>query len=72
MKVGETKPNFTIEEAIEIHNNETDCETAHIIKRPIRRAESKSIMNGLRFYSDSCWNCMSCRWESEEMRTRTV
>ena len=30
MKVGETKPNFTIEEAIEIHNNETDCETAHI------------------------------------------
>ena len=69
-KVGETKPDISKDEALFLHSS-SSCSKPYIVNRPLARIEFTNMFSKT-FYSEKCWQCLSCKWESEKMRTRTV
>jgi hypothetical protein len=70
-KVGETKPDITKNQALSLHSDNSNCLKPYIISKPLARIE-KTTMFGKSFYSEKCWQCLNCKWESEKIRTRTT
>ena len=70
-KVGETKPDISKQQALILHGVGSSCTDPYIINYPLARVEETNIFSK-RFYSEQCWQCLNCKWESEKLRTRTV
>jgi hypothetical protein len=70
-KVGQTKPDISKVQALSLHNLKCTCSKPYIISKPIGIIEEIKIF-GIRFYSEKCWHCLNCNWESEKIRTRTL
>lgn len=71
LKVGETHPIITKQQALDLHNDNCVCKTPYIIEKPHCRLEETSILSK-QFFSQKTWCCLSCKWESELITTRTV
>jgi hypothetical protein len=71
LKIGDTTPLITIKQALDLHNTNCKCDKPYIIEKPIRRLEQNSICNK-KFFSQKCWICLACKWESEIITTRTA
>jgi len=65
----QSKPDISKEEAIKSHNDSGSCSSTYIISKPIAIIEHTNIFSK-RFYSEKCWQCLNCKWESEKVRTR--
>ena len=70
-KVGETKPNISKDQALLLHSVDSSCSNPYVISKPLSRIEHTNIFSK-RFYSEKCWQCLNCNWESEKTRTRIV
>ncbi len=55
---------------ITVHNL-SECTDPYIISRPGARIEKTTFWTK-RFYSESSWVCLNCKWQSETIRTRTT
>jgi hypothetical protein len=54
-----------------LHNVSCSCDKPYIIEKPKGRIERTSIWSK-KFFSQKCWTCLSCKWESEIITTRTT
>ena len=70
-KIDETKLNINIYQALRLHNSNSNCSKPYLIKKPIARIEEQKVFS-LRYYNESCWQCLSCKWESERIRTKAT
>ena len=70
-KVGETKPDISKDQALFLHSVSGSCSKPYIISKPLARIEHTNIFRKT-CYSEKCWQCLNCKWESEKIRTRTV
>lgn len=68
-KIGETKPEIDKCKAVVLHGS--NCGKPCIVSKPLARIEKITVFSKT-FYSDRCWTCLNCNWESEKLRTRTV
>jgi len=63
-KVGETRPENNFSEPVAL---ECGCNRPYIIQKPLCRIEITP-----RFYSEFCYTCLNCNWNSIKFRTRTT
>jgi hypothetical protein len=71
LKVGETTPIITQQQVLDLHNVSCSCDKPYIIEKPKGIIERTSIWSK-KFFSQKCWTCLSCKWESEIITTRTT
>lgn len=70
-KVGETIPDISKDQALFLHSSIGSCSMPYIVSKPLARIEETNMFSK-RFYIDKCWQCLNCKWESENIRTRTA
>lgn len=70
-KIGETKPYISKDEALFLHNDSDSCSKPYLVRKPTARIEEQKGFS-LKYYSENCWLCLNCKWESERMRKRTT
>ena len=70
-RVGETKPDINKDQALFLHGVSGICLNPYLVSKPLSRTEHTTLFSK-RFYSKKCWQCLNCKWEGEEMKTRTV
>ena len=66
-KVGDTIPEITREESLNIH---PECGNTHLTVMPGHRINRIGLFT-YKWYSISSWTCLYCKWKGEEMKTRT-
>lgn len=71
LKIGEATSIITQQQALDLHNVSCSCDKPCIIEKPLRRLEHTSILSK-KFFSQKCWTCLACKWESETITTRTT
>lgn len=73
LSVGESTMDITIDDVKLMHGNDVGdmCNEPYIIKKPLGRIESQGFL-GIKFFSEHCYECMNCKWESPRVIIRTV
>ena len=71
LKVNETFPNITFFDACVLHNAKTCCKNPYIIEKPYGQIEKINFFSK-KYYNEKTYCCLSCKWESEKIITRTI